>query len=149
MKRAILILMCLVGFTAMAQKGERHQGKGKMDLTPEQIATLQTKKMTLALDLDEKQQKKIMSMNLERAEMRKAKMEERKAARDNDEAKRPTAEEKYVMQNERLDQMIAHKAEMKDILSEEQFQKWEKMRHHQGRKMKKRKDDRKERHSRR
>lgn len=87
MKRAILIVMCLVGFSALAQRGEQPHREGFKDLSPQQIATLQTKKMTLALDLDEKQQTKIMDMNLERAEMRKAQMEERKAARDNGEAK--------------------------------------------------------------
>jgi hypothetical protein len=36
------------------------------------------------------------------------------------------------MQNERLDRMIAHKAEMKKILSEEQYTRWERMAHQKG-----------------
>ncbi|SHJ94603.1 Spy/CpxP family protein refolding chaperone [Pseudozobellia thermophila] len=146
MKKVFVIVLCMVGLTAMAQKGERGN-RGMKDLSPEQVATLQTKKMTLALDLTQEQQAKIQAINLEQAKERKAKMEERKAAREKGEAKKPTAEERYAMQNERLDKMIAHKAEMKKILSEEQYQKWQKMAHNR----KKKDGDRrgKERHSRR
>lgn len=110
------------------------------DLSPEQVATLQTKRMTLALDLTQDQQTKIQAINLEQAKERKARMEERKAAREKGEAKKPTAEERYAMENERLDKMIALKTEMKEILSEEQYQKWQKMAHHR----KKKGDDRRE-----
>lgn len=132
MKKVIVLLLCMVGLTAMAQKGENGYRGGKKDLTPEQMATLQTKKMTLALDLTQEQQTTIQAMNLEKAKMRKAKMETRKAAKERVEAKKPTAEERYAMQNKRLDQMIAHKAEMKNILSEEQYERWEKMAHRKG-----------------
>ena len=123
MKRAILIVMCFMGLSAIAQRGENSHRDTFKDLTPEQMATLQTKRMTLALDLDEKQQSKIKAINLEQAQSRKAKMEERKAARESGESKKPTAEERFAMQNERLDKMIAHKAEMKSILSDEQYQR--------------------------
>lgn len=132
MKKVIVILLCMVGLTAMAQKGENGHRGGMKDLTPEQMATLQTKKMTLALDLTQDQQTKIQALNLENAKTRKAKMEARKAAKEKDEAKKPTSEERYAMQNERLDKMIAQKAEMKNILSADQYEKWEKMAHRKG-----------------
>jgi hypothetical protein len=102
------------------------------DLTPEQMATLQTKKMTLALDLTEAQQAQVKALHLENAKMRKTKMEERKAQKEEGEAKKPTSEERYAMTNARLDHQIAQKAELKSILSDEQYAQWEKMDHRKG-----------------
>jgi len=132
MKKAILAMVLLIGVFAMAQReGKSNRGEMK-DLTPEQMATLQTKKMTLALDLSEAQQKQIQALNFENAKTRKAKMEERKVKKEADEAKKPTAEERYAMQNARLDARIAQKAKLKEILSQEQYDKWEKMAYRRG-----------------
>ena len=127
----------MASITAMAQKGERQQNRAMNNMTPEQMATIKTKKMTLALDLTDAQQKQIQALNLESAKTRKAAMEKRKAAKANEESKKPTSDERYAMKSERLDQMIAHKSEMKEILSPEQYEKWEKMakrkgKHHKG-----------------
>ncbi|WP_422083547.1 Spy/CpxP family protein refolding chaperone [Ulvibacterium sp.] len=131
MKKIVVLAMLLAGATAMAQEGRKNHHRAAMkDLTPEQIATLHTKKMTLALDLNEAQQKQIQVLSLENAKLRKAKMEERKAKKESGESKKPTSEERYVMQLERLDNQIAHKAEMKAILSPEQYEKWEKLHFH-------------------
>ena len=51
--------------------------------------------------------------------------------------KKPTSEERYAMINDRLDHQIAQKAEIKKILSEEQYKKWDqhqqrKNKHHNG-----------------
>ncbi|MFT6796286.1 MAG: protein CpxP [Maribacter sp.] len=126
MKKLALIVVLLTGVYLTAQ---RHEGKrnGMKDLNPEQMATLQTKKMTLALDLSQNQQKEVASILLAHAELRKTKQEQRKAKRDED--TKPTKEERFAMQNERLDYMIAHKAEMKKLLTEVQFSKWGKMQH--------------------
>ncbi|MUH35479.1 hypothetical protein D9O36_06480 [Zobellia amurskyensis] len=132
MKKIIVALVCMVGLTAMAQREKGHDRDGMKNLTAEQIATLQTKKLTLALDLSSAQQQKIKAINLEEAKERKAKFEERKAQREEGERKKPTSEERYAMQNEKLDKMIAHKAEMKEILSAEQYEKWQKMNHNKG-----------------
>lgn len=129
MKKVIVVLLCLVGMTAMAQNGEKQHRNAKKDMTPEQMATLKTKKMTLALDLSDAQQKRIQSLNLENAKNRKAKREKRKAERGDNEFKKPTSDERYAMMNERLNRMIAVKAEMKDVLSAEQYATWEKMAH--------------------
>lgn len=119
--------MLLVGVTSIAQKGERGNRERTNDLTPDQIATLQTKKATLALDLSDSQQGQMKSVLLENAKMRKTKMEERKAKKDNGETKKRTSEERYAMANERLDHEIAQKSDMKKILSDEQYTKWDKM----------------------
>lgn len=130
MKKLILIALAFVSIQAFAQPNEGQNKKKKMhkmhNLTPEQAATMKTKRMTLHLDLNEKQQKEIYAIMLANAEARKAKMEEFKAKRESGEMKRPTAEERFKMAEARLDHQIAMKAKMKDILNEEQFAKWEK-----------------------
>lgn len=131
MKKIVVLAMLLTGATVIAQEGRKNHHRGAMkDLTPEQIATLHTKKMTLALDLSETQQKQVQVLNLENAKLRKAKMEERKAKKESRESKKPTSEERYTLQLKRLDNQIAHKAEMKAILSPQQYEKWEKLHFH-------------------
>lgn len=128
MKRVLIAIMLMAGFTAMAQRGERGEKGHRGDfnnMTAEQMATLQTKKMTLDLDLTQGQQTKIQALNLEKAKKRKAKMDERKALKDSGERPSRTSDEQYALKMERLDAAIAHKAELKKILNEEQFTKWE------------------------
>ena len=129
MKKLIVLMVLMAGITAMAQKPERERGdRGDMrDMTPEQIATLQTKQMTLALDLTDAQQKEIQSINLENAVKRSEKMNEMKARKESGEAKKLTSEERYAMKTAMLDHQIAQKEKMKKILNKEQYMKWEKM----------------------
>lgn len=126
MKKIAIVLMLLVGVTAIAQRGERGSREGKKDLTAEQVATLKTKKATLALDLTEAQQGQMKTLFLENAKMQKTKMTERKAQKEKGETKKRTSEERYALANERLDHQIAQKAKLKSILSDEQYTKWEK-----------------------
>lgn len=131
MRKVVLAALLLVGITAMAQEQNRKEGRRQMaDLTPEQMATLQTKRMTLALDLTEDQQSKIQEMFAKNAAERKAKMESYKASKERWETL--SDDEKFALQNERLDKQIAHKEEMKSILNNEQYDKWENMRHKRG-----------------
>jgi len=133
MKRVIIILICLVTLQVTAQERKREFHKegshdrmeAMKDLTPEEVATLQTKRMTLHLDLAEAQQKKIQALNLEEAKLRKSKMEEHKAMKESGEAKKPAKEERLKMMNERLDHQIAVKRQMKDILNADQYEKWQ------------------------
>lgn len=131
MKKLILIALAFIGLQATAQElkqkhgGERKDRMEKMqDLTPEEMATLQTKKMTLHLDLTEAQQKQIQALNLEEATLRKAKMEEYKKLKESGE--KPTKDMRVKMMNEKLDHEIELKQKMKTILNAEQFEKWEK-----------------------
>ncbi|MFS4494463.1 hypothetical protein [Maribacter sp. 2308TA10-17] len=129
MKKILIVVMLMAGGIIFAQKGERGGKERMKDLSPEQIATLQAKKATLALDLTSAQQTQMKAFFEENAKMRKAKMEERKARKESDETKELTSEERYARTNERLDHQIAQKAKLKEILSEEQLAKWEKMKH--------------------
>lgn len=127
MKNIILIAVAFIGLQVVAQGQKNRDGHQKMmNLSAEEIATLQTKKMTLILDLDASQQNEIKSINFENATKRKAMMAERKAKKESGEAKKPSQEERYAMANAKLDHMIATKAKMKKILNKEQFEKWEK-----------------------
>ena len=131
MRKLILASLFLSGITAMAQDHNRKEGRGYMaDLSPEQMATLHTKRMTLALDLTEEQQSKIQDMFTKNAAERKAKMEAHKAKKEKGETL--TDDEKFELENNRLDKAIAHKEEMKSVLNDEQYDKWVKMREKRG-----------------
>jgi hypothetical protein len=133
MKKLVLIALALITLQATAQEkrtdGPQKERKDRAEqfqnLSAEDIATLQTKKMTLHLDLNASQQEEVQKLNLETATAMKAKMEARKAAKENG-AERPSQEDRVKMMNERLDHQIAMKAKMKNILNEEQYAKWEK-----------------------
>lgn len=132
MKKILIIAVALLALQVNAQEQQRErsnkQGKSlkMMDLSAEDAATLQTKKMTLHLDLNESQQAEIKKINLENATKRKAMMAERKARKESGEAQKPTQEQRLEMVNTKLDRKIAMKAKMKNILNEEQYAKWEK-----------------------
>ncbi len=127
MKKVVVsAIVLLVGVIATAQSGERHRG-AMQDLSAEQLASLHTKKLTLALDLNEAQQTKVQAIHLEEATLKKAKMEARAAKKEEGEKTKPTPEERYAMQMERLDHKIAQKAKMKEILSQEQYDKWQRL----------------------
>lgn len=124
--KAIFISILLIGnLVGYAQHGHHH--KGLKDMSPEQVATLETKKLTLALELTEKQQAEIFQLEVANAEFRKAKHEEIKSIRKAGNDEKPSTDEKYEFLNERLDRQIAHKENMKGILNKDQFEKWEKM----------------------
>ncbi len=129
MKKLIVTAVLLVGFLTFAQekgvqKGDR---KAKMEnresMTPEQQAEIQTKRMTLDLDLNTKQQADVKKIVLEQAKKREAKKAEWKANKEA--GKSLTKDEKFAMKNQMLDEQIATKAEMKKILTADQYAKWE------------------------
>lgn len=118
MKALFAAALLMTGLAVFSQRGPAHEGMKNM--SPEQMATLKTKKMTLALDLTEKQQQEIQAIHIEKAINRQARMEERK-----DRDAKPDADERFELMNDRLDKQIAMKDQMRDILSKEQFEKWE------------------------
>jgi plasmid maintenance system killer protein len=103
-------------------------------MSVEQQTNLAIKKMTLALDLSEKQQSQIAPLLKTQASKREAAMEKRKQFRA--ENKRPTADEIYAMRVNQLDNRIAFKNNMKDILTKEQFETFEKIAKNRGQKAK-------------
>ena len=136
MKKIVIIVLALFALqiTAQDQKKGQHnkeRGQKRMNLSAEEMATLQTKKMTLHLDLNESQQSEVYSLNLKSAEARKAFMKARKDKK----------EERLKMANTKLDYQIATKRKMKEILNESQYAKWEKTQAKRSQKTKKRKKE--------
>lgn len=133
MKKVVAIFVLALGFVTsiQAQKGK----KGNFEkMTSEQRTELHLKKMTLALDLTSSQASQIKPLLLEKANKRKAMHEKRKSLKES--GKKPTADERYAIKSAKLDKMIAFKADMKRILNEKQYEKFEKMVAHKAHKMK-------------
>ena len=125
MKKLMMMFLVLATILMSAQRGPRsgEERRGN-DMTAEQVATLSTKKMTLALALDDNQSKKVYKVLLDQAEDRKAMQAERKA---NKEKPALTKEQRYAMQSERLDKQIAMQEKMQSILTEDQFKQFKRM----------------------
>ena len=123
MKKLSLLVIMLISISAFSQqKGQQHKGD-KADMSAEEMATLQTKKLTLQLNLNEAQQQEVKKLYIEKAEERKAIMAERKkmSAEDLEKLK----ESRFERSNAGLDKQLAHQEKMKQILNEEQFKKWQ------------------------
>ena len=112
-KLMILVAILTVGF-ANAQRGMR-------DSSPEQIASIKSKKMTLALDLNTQQQSQVESILLKEAKERAA----NKLTKE--ERAELTKEQKVAKMEEMLEKRIETKRQMKSILNADQYAKFEKM----------------------
>lgn len=121
---SILILAFAFTVTVQAQKKGKQNERGPK-LTMEQYADLAVKKMTLGLDLSEKQQNQIKPLINAQAAARKVAMEIRKENRATN--KKPSADEIYAMKSAQLDNQIAFKNKLRNILNKEQFEKFEQM----------------------
>ena len=129
MKSISKILILLFSLSVFAQQPPRQMdselGKRPSNrmqamkaLTPEQEATLWTKKMTLELDLNKNQQDQMYALILEKTKKIKLRVE-------NKPKERPNKEEIYNMHISRLDEAIAMKKSLKKILNDNQFTQWE------------------------
>ena len=119
----LTVVILLISFSINAQQKQERNRKGS-DFTPEQNATLMAKKMTLQLDLDENQQKEVFTLMKQHMTEREVKMTEFKKQKEN--GTDFTSEQRFEMQNSKLDKQIQHKTAMKTILSKDQFEQWEK-----------------------
>jgi len=146
MKKLFVVALLILSVSVFAQepmhreaKKQHHKKEFMKDLTAEQLATLKTKKMTLALDLNKGQQDKMYALNLDVVKDRKKQMEARKKAMKKAEGKKTelSSEEKFNRMNTQLDKKIVLKNNVKSILSEEQFQKWERLQKHSNNKKRK------------
>lgn len=122
MKRILILAALCFGLQASAQ---RKQAKERTPLTTEQAATLQTKRLALALDLSDAQQKQMQKLQLKVATERMVQRKKHEERRNRENESRPTKDERYAMQVAKLDAQLAHKKEMKSILSETQYATWE------------------------
>ena len=158
MKRNILsaVFAIAIAFSVSAQRG--HKGHQKIKFTPEQKVTLSIKKMTLALDLSSSQQQKLKPILLEAASKRMKMMEARKGKKGKGKRNKISSDEAFAKMNNMLDQRIAFQNKIKNVLKEDQFEKWQKMKarmhhkrgdkmrgHHKGKKGKGKKQGKKNR----
>jgi len=132
MKTWILAMAMMVGMAMSAQPGNRKfndvRGYGREhreNFTPEQRTELKVKKLTLALDLSDKQQKELQKLLLNAETQKVQFMAKHKA--DREAGKKLTDDEKFSLKTIRLDNQIAMKREMKKILTAEQYASFEKM----------------------
>ncbi len=125
MKKTMVLCALLIGFGAYAQhRAPRHGNRAEMqkELTTGQRATLQSKRMALALGLDRQQQEQVaavLSKHLEQAgQERTRKQEQAGTGPDMD------PQDRYLHINERLDRQIAFQEELRGILTGQQFEMW-------------------------
>jgi hypothetical protein len=117
MKNLLWSALLLISTFAMAQPGERgDRGERRMP-SPE----VQAKRMTLALDLSEKQEKQVLQLMTDQ----KASMDQTRLTKE--ERKELSPEQKEAQAVKMLDKKIEMKRKLKKILSEEQYERWEKM----------------------
>lgn len=126
MKNLIIVALLVVGMSAFAQDrkemGKRPDRAEMEKLSPEQRNQLMLKKMTLELDLNAKQQEQVGQIIAEQSTKREVMMSHHKEMKENE--KKLTADERFTMKSKMLDEQITMKAKIKNILSPEQFEKW-------------------------
>lgn len=119
MKNVILITAILISALSFSQRGEKRM-QARESMTPQQEASIKSKKMALELDLTEKQQVQVFDLLKEQASNRPERLS--KEARE-----KMSQDERLKAKEARLDDQIALKRELKNILNEEQYEKLEKM----------------------
>lgn len=146
MKKIILVALLMVGTIVVAQeRNKRQQGEKGTPFTSEQKSQLMLKKMTLALDLTDSQQKEFKTIIAEKMSKMEAKKAEMKAMKEK--GVRPTSDERFAMASKMLDEQIANKKRMEKILNPKQYEKWTAMvEKHQGDRMNKGRGHKKGRH---
>ena len=125
MKKLLIFALALGSLTAFSQDNVQGNKKDLMKRiserpTPEQHAEMQTKRLTLNLDLDKTQQVKVQEILLNNYKDFDNPYKKR-------EMKNLSAEEKHSIKVERMDGVIALKEKMKDILNAEQYAKYSQM----------------------
>jgi len=132
MKNLMMITMVVFTLQATAQRPNWVQQENMMgqkmsfmeDFSPEQIANLKTKRMVLQLDLTADQTDKVNNLNLVFSKAFKENMEEMKEKKGKG---KPSSENRYLMMIGKLNDRIAYRDNLKEILNKEQLEKWEEM----------------------
>jgi hypothetical protein len=135
MKNLFLAFALVITTLTFAQKKERNV---EDQLSTAQKTELLLKKMTLELDLTEKQQKDLKPILLEQANERAQKMAEFKAKKENGE--KMSKEQKFAHANNKLDAQIAFKNKLKKVLTADQLAKIDDMKSSRREKSKKRRN---------
>ena len=139
----------LIGLGASAQHRPNHPDHGNennTELSAEQRATIQSKRMRLALGLDQQQQEQIAVLFKTRLDEQMERREQRKSEGGPDKEK--DRESRYTALNDRLDREIAFQDDIKGILTDSQFEQWRSLREGKMKEQKNRSRDRQRHNSR-
>jgi len=125
MKNLLFLAIILGSLSLNAQPGPAYKHKKEpnhkellKELTPQQRAEVLSKRMVLQLDLDDKQQKQVASLLLERESNRPLERPDRETIKD------MSAEQRFDLMNNKLDEKIDFNRSLKTILTEAQWTKW-------------------------
>jgi hypothetical protein len=137
MKKLILIMVALFTLNGIAQEKQTVSGekvtKEKVEKTPENMAAMETKKMTKRLDLSSKQQKEVYTILLEKAKLNAESYAELKKMKSSEE--KPSKEGFKTVKRKMMEQQKITDSKLKEVLSEEQFSSYQEM-HGQKRRVK-------------
>ena len=126
MKKVCIVALLVIGLSSFAQERKERHPKGEMEqMTPEQRNQLHLKKLKLELGLNESQEKEMSKIIAEQTTKMDAARAEKKATKEK--GIKPTGDERFAKQNQRLDDKMAMKARVQKILTPDQFKKWEDM----------------------
>ncbi|MCB7481489.1 hypothetical protein [Christiangramia sediminis] len=106
MKKLITAIFLLLSITVFAQEKESRRA----DISEDEMATLRAKRLAMQLDLNVEQQEKLKLFFAKRMESNKELRQERQKMRE-----------------ERMEMTEKQKAELREILTEEQYLKWEQL----------------------
>lgn len=142
MKYLWILSLVLLSLPMVAQPAHSDDIKPRHEheirkFSPEQIASIKTKELTLLLDLSENQQNKVEALELKTALALKALHEQHENEKKGDD------ETRFKNKSEQLDHKIAYKNSLKSILTEAQFQKWESVQSERGKRAHRREQYRK------
>lgn len=124
MKKSILmLLLATTTFSAIAQEKNLAKRDKAEQMTVEQKNQLMLKKMTLDLNLSTSQQNEVSALIAAQSAKREAKKAE--MLKNKADKKTITAQQKFDLKSEILNNQIEMKEKMKKILSKDQMAKWE------------------------
>ena len=110
------LIVALIALTAFSTQNLQAQNRGNM--TPEEMAESRTKQMTKDLDLTEVQQKEVAEINLKSAN---------KVGKLRGRGQNLSEDERKALRSKMRDAQVSMQKDMKGILTEEQYKKWDKM----------------------
>jgi protein CpxP len=143
MKSLIIALIFGIGISGFAQVSTPQAGDPKMEkMTPQQRQEKYLAHLTKELNLDIKQQEAVGKILADKS----VKMQDLKSQKDakKESGEKMTMQEKQALKNNLKAEKANTESQMKAILSEDQYQKWQTMREQNKEKMKEKRAERKE-----
>ncbi|MCM4156611.1 hypothetical protein [Gramella sp. AN32] len=131
MKKIFLLLMLFVGVTTFAQE----RGERRSDMSSEEMAKLRADRLGMQLDLNAEQIAKLQAYYAKEIEDQRENASERR--KETKEAREKLSEERAEMMEDRKEKMAEQDKKLKEILTPEQFIKYQAL---QEKRMKGRKD---------